>query len=305
MCSKQFTKQTFAFLHQVNENRRLLAIDLKVAVTLTRYFNEKDNGGRAYPSCDTIAKHAGVSEHTVLRSVDRLEADGHLRIVWGRPGRSHPNQYWMIVKPAPTQVLDPIVSDKKPAPVKIKPAPVQENLLKNHERDLLQRSPLRGREREDQPSADLFSPPGAALPLTGAAPVEDQPETVTLAPSERLAPQENGFAELRALWRRGHPADDTDKAVAAARAAYAKALAEGALAEQIFESAKQWVAAADAPRFLPALPTWLAGQGYLKPPPQKKPAREVARGNGGHRNYRNGGKPDMARMMLALVEGEA
>jgi hypothetical protein len=161
-------------------------------------------------------------------------------------------------------------------------------------REILKDLSLGAGERENQPSADLFSSPGAAAP-NGAAPVEDQPETVPLSPSQRLPLQENGFAELRALWRRGHPADDTEKAIAVARAAYAKAIAEGADGEQLFEAAKPWVAAADAPRFLPPLPTWLATQGYLKPPPEKKRTRQAVRGNGA---YRRKETPDLALAML-------
>ena len=136
MCTKQFTKRTFTFLQQVNENRRLLAIDLKVAVTLIRYFNENDNGGRAYPSIETLATAAGVGEATVIRSVRRMECNGHLRIVWGKPGRGHPNQYWMIIKPPPVEVLDaekaPSQAARKAPSVKIKAPPVEENLFKNH-----------------------------------------------------------------------------------------------------------------------------------------------------------------------------
>jgi hypothetical protein len=100
-------------------------------------------------------------------------------------------------------------------------------------------------------------------------------------------------------------ADDTAKAVAVTRAAYARAIGEGAQPSEIVEGAKQWIAAADAPRFLPALPSWLATHGWQHPPLQKTRTREAVRGNGGHRrDYRNGGKPDMARMMLALA-GEA
>jgi hypothetical protein len=152
------------------------------------------------------------------------------------------------------------VSDKNPAPVKIIPAPVQENLLKNHEGDLLQRSPLRGREREDQPSADFISTLGAAAP-NGAAPVEeDQPETIPLSPSERLPLQENGLAELRATWavRPWPDADDAD-----ASKLYANACQE--VGPVVIQSAAEaFVAAADAPRYLPKLSSWLARRGWEK-----------------------------------------
>jgi hypothetical protein len=117
-----------------------------------------------------------------------------------------------------------------------------------------------------------------------------------------------GFAELRAVWRRGHLADDTPKAVAIARAAYAKAIGEGAQPEEIVEVAKLWVAAADAPRFLTPLPTWLETRGWLHPPQQQSRTSERARGNGAYRpSYRNGHhrRPSLAERMLALSEREA
>jgi hypothetical protein len=113
MSSKAFTRKTFTFLHQVNHNPELPASDLAVCLELSRYFNEDDQDGRAFPGCKTIGDAIRLSETTVIRSVRRLEKHGHIRVIWGTQGRGHPNQYWMIVKPAPTQVLEP----EKPAPV--------------------------------------------------------------------------------------------------------------------------------------------------------------------------------------------
>jgi hypothetical protein len=106
--------------------------------------------------------------------------------------------------------------------------------------------------------------------------------------------------ELRGIYRRGHASDDTDKAVAIARAAYAKAIGEGAQPEQIIEAAKQWIAAADAPRSLPSLATWLETRSFEKPPPEKKPRKQQA-WSGPPRGYRPR-KPDLAAMMRALGE---
>jgi hypothetical protein len=116
MSSKEFAAQTFKWLYQVNWDADLMPVDVKVAVQLTRHFNE-DDGGRAFPGYETIAegckaddgreaytKSIGVSEHTVIRSVRRMSQRGHLRVEWGAPGRGRPNQYWMILKPARVQV---------------------------------------------------------------------------------------------------------------------------------------------------------------------------------------------------------
>jgi hypothetical protein len=99
MCSKAFTRKTFTWLRQINHDKGVLAIDVRLAVELTDYFREKDQGGRAYPAAKTLGKAVGVSEQTALRSVDRMVKRGHLYVIPGKPGRGHPNQYWMIVKP--------------------------------------------------------------------------------------------------------------------------------------------------------------------------------------------------------------
>ena len=106
------------------------------------------------------------------------------------------------------------------------------------------------------------------------------------------------FAELRALWDRGWASDDSPKAQAIARNAFATACGDGADPADIVEAAKTWVAAADAPRFLPALATWLAARGWETPPPTKRKRR----GNipYGTVNSRSNGyaKPDMFKTVL-------
>ena len=51
-------------------------------------------------------------------------------MTWGSPGRGHPNQYWMMLKPA----LEPVLDHVKPAPARVldhgKPAPAR--VLDNH-----------------------------------------------------------------------------------------------------------------------------------------------------------------------------
>jgi hypothetical protein len=338
MTTKQFTRQVISWLHQVNRDKRLRAIDLCVAVELTRYFNEQDHEGRAWPSCKTLGDPIDLHEVTVLRSVRRLEVNGHLRVVWGRQGRGQTNQYWMVLKPAERQVLKPAnQSEIKPANQSGKPARRQENHLKNHE-GVSEETPSHG-EREDQPSADLNSTPGAAAP-DGAAPVDQNQELelsiVEISPeplSEPHLPKQEGlpragqveaprpktdserdarfekeqlgqsFAVLRRAWVRPWP--DADGAEASRL--YAAAWREvGPVVIQA--AAEAFVAAADDPRFLPTLSKWLAGRGWEKPPPQKTRTREAARGNGGHRpSYRNGRyrRPSLAERMLALGEREA
>ena len=88
------------------------------------------------------------------------------------------------------------------------------------------------------------------------------------------------FAELRDIWQRGHASDDTPKAIAIARNAFERAcrdaLKSEGLCAEIIAGARTWRAGCDAPRFLPALPTWLDAKGWEKPPPTKRPVRHRA-----------------------------
>ena len=95
--SKQFTAKIFRWLHQVNIDVELPLSAMKVAVRLSGDFNEAQDG-MAWPSCITIAEAIGLSETAVIRSVRVLEARKHVRINWGKQGRGHSNQYWMIEK---------------------------------------------------------------------------------------------------------------------------------------------------------------------------------------------------------------
>jgi hypothetical protein len=279
MSSKQFTAKTFSFLHQVNRSPRLKKIDVAVCLELTVYFRESDQDGRAWPGCKTIADAIGVSETTVIRSVRRIEAEGHLRVVWGCRGRGHPNQYWMVLKPAPVKVSEAgkpaSATPRKPAPVKIKPAPVQENLLKNQE-GVSKETPSLG-ERDEVLSH--FDDDGGGGRLAGAA-----PEVL----EEGNPTKDESFAELRAIWAVRPWLDDPE----AERRAWDRAIARDADPNEILDAGRATVAAADAPRFLPPLARWLDREGYRKPPPAKR-----ARGPG--RNAFR--KPDACKTVLGLV----
>src|SRR5262249_17733434 len=102
------------------------------------------------------------------------------------------------------------------------------------------------------------------------------------------------WLELRALWRRGWASDDTPKAQSIAKAAFERACQEAGPGE-ILEAARTWIAAADAPRYLPALAQWLAAKGWEQPPPKKRGRRA-----NGHKAQRSNGyaKPDMLKETL-------
>jgi hypothetical protein len=103
-----------------------------------------------------------------------------------------------------------------------------------------------------------------------------EPEARGLAPA-----QEKHFEKLSALWQRPWPDDPK-----AGQRAF-EAACEETTPEVIIEAAQAWVAAADAPRYLPALVKWLNARSWEKEPPPKR--------NKTH----NGGKADLAALAFA------
>jgi hypothetical protein len=290
MSSKQFTAKTFAWLRQINRGR-YLAVDVRIALELTQYFNEKDQGGRAYPGYKTIGDRIGVSEQTVIRSIERMRAQGDLYVIPGKPGRGHPNQYWMTLKTSTAKEV--FEGQRKPpsGPKKTSTA-MEENHLKNHQDadgECLRTPPSAG-ERV-RASRDENSPPAGAPPLSRHPAGNFDHSEPTTADGEK---EDQAFRDLRGVWRRGWPADDTPKALAVARNAYAKARQEVG-PEEIIEGARAWLAASEAPRFLPALSQWLAARGWQMPPPTK--AKRAHARNG----VRYGRKPDWAQITANLV----
>jgi hypothetical protein len=288
---KAFTRKTFVFLRQVNRNPNLRATDTKVGVQLTDHFNIND-GGRAFPSCKKIGEKAGLSEATVIRSIRRLVAEGHLKVVWGRPGRGHPNQYWMVIKPSSAQVSP---SDRKQTTKDLKPAPVQENhklLLKkklgensasrffNVERAADAALDLKEEAFRKKQEKNSIAKLGSTLRPSMLRPNPDFEKTVAACYCKNtklgsaLLPNPD-FETLQAIWCRPWPDDEV-----ADRLAFERAITAGAATTEILEAAKCWVAAADAPRFLPRLDRWLSGRGWLKVPPRRRQR------TGGHRRRR-------------------
>jgi hypothetical protein len=264
---RDFTAKTFCFLHQVNEDNALPASDLKVALQLTRHFNQGD-GGRAYPSCKLIADTIGLSEATVIRAVRRLAERSHLRVEWGKAGRGHPNQYWMVIKPAQVQVLEPekptSEAARKLASVKIKPAPVQENLLKNHQ-GVAKATPLDG----ERGALTRSIPDPGGGPLDAAPPEEGKQESKR-PPREASnvvhlpVMHEAKYRELRAVYVRQWAETEAD-----VRRAFAIACRDTD-PDTIIEGARLHVAASDGPRWLQPLTKWLEAKKWEVEPQKRK-----------------------------------
>jgi len=105
-----------------------------------------------------------------------------------------------------------------------------------------------------------------------------------ILPYGKVKPQD--FEALQTIWQR--PWCDDERAD---RAAFIEACREADPSE-IIEAAKTWVAAADAPRYLPPLAKWLNGRGWLKVPSSRRQRTS---------GHRNGRKVDTAAMMLAMA----
>ena len=329
--------ETFAWLRLLNGDRDPMA--LAVGVILLDHFNPKE-GGQARPGCASMAAKLGVAESTVIRAIRRMVERGRLNVIWGSPGRGHPNRYWMVVKPAPAQVSEPRKpARRKPAPEENKTCASAGEPLKRTiegDREVLHTSPIPV-ERENAltrenslpimgaargASPDLFEDHHQADPPQNSPSAEPAARPKSPAAGSRQGENSNrdeltagvaSFAEerhwreLREIWERGHPSDDAPRSVAVARIAFARACvaAEGG-AEAILAGARVWRAAAektDGPAFLPRLAVWLSTKAWAKPPPPAKAKRD--RRVGGRAERSRYDKPSIASRLLAIAEREA
>ena len=289
--ARRFATRTFAWLRQVAADKALRPSDLAICVALTRYLTEHDRDGQAYPSCQTLADDAGLSECTVVRGVRRLAALGHLTVIWGQQGSGHSNRYWMAEKPAAR-------ADKKPARRHVseakKTCQAACEPLRTGSKEPVERENARAREASQ---SDARAPVGAAS-KERTEPPADRPEAkgrrrAGARPAGSAKPAESDYQRLRQVWIR--PWCDSD--LAQAWLEYDRVTRQ-VDPRVILVSARKWVAAADDPRFLPSLCKWLVTEGWKRDPPQRGKRQD---GQARHGVRRNGGKVDLARM--ALLQG--
>jgi DNA-binding transcriptional regulator YhcF (GntR family) len=268
------------------------------------------NSDRCDPSYRGLAKAAGASESSAKRAIAEFERLG-LIAVERTPGGAHDerNRYRLLMPAEGVSAVTPQgVSEKAPAGVSKRTRRGVSGRAEGCQSFDTQTGRTRWeaskdasptRERETCAGAHDDSSPGGGAPLTGGPAEEVSPAAPPPArqdsPIERsrsVARKESGdekFRELRAIWARPWADDD-----AADRRAFEVACREVA-PEDIIEAAAAWVAAADAPRFLPPLAKWLAARGWEKPPPTK------ARASGNGTRPRYGRKPNLAEIGLDLV----
>jgi hypothetical protein len=308
--------------------RALLAAKLpdaaaRLAIAIAMDLNVKT--GRCDPSYAGLSKASGIPERSAYRLVALLEGLKWIAIQRTR-GRLR-NQYFLLNPASHMAGFNPAkatLPNRPPNPANrlavnkrrqedpyrgsLKAPPYMEGERERAAR--AKTSPDRGGRLEgaarskaassfatERPSPRRDRKESAAEENQAAAAPRAEPASEPVAPKEGdgalvVLGQERAWRELRELWCRGWASDDTPKAIAIARHAFAKAC-ELADAGEILAAAQIWAAAADAPRFLPQLAGWLAAKGWERPPPK----RGRARGNG--KNRSNGyAKPDMFAICL-------
>jgi hypothetical protein len=288
-----------------------------------RYMNRDSQTAR--PAQNRLARDLNVSDRHVRRLLDILRPLG-LGITPG-DGRGKASSYWLdpltstgAERRTPTSTFTGQKVDKKGGlqATKKVDSRVRPTNKENQEESFvgeLKLSPQRlerdvRASREEIPSLG-GDPPAGAGPRQESSPLTATPnprkeskrtsEGETADRSEILPPaviagreSSEHWHELRSLWARGWAGDDSPKAQAIARAAFDKACQEVA-PEDLIAAAKAWIAAADAPRFLPPLVTWLTARGWETPPP----IRPRRGGNGAH--HQSSRKPDLAEIALGYA----
>lgn len=83
------------------------------AVLLALAWHSADDGGGAYPSHETIARRAGVSERTARDALKKLEAEGSIARVGHRPGGG--TIEWRIVMAGTAEQRADLVEFRGPA----------------------------------------------------------------------------------------------------------------------------------------------------------------------------------------------
>jgi DNA-binding MarR family transcriptional regulator len=116
----QYTKDRLDWIDQVMADRDLPASASKVGyviatslwrtkgtVTLvTPEITASDQVREAWIGTRDIADKIGMSRFTVMKMVDRLEAQGHLEVDRGTQGRGHSNHYRLVRKGAQANLLE-------------------------------------------------------------------------------------------------------------------------------------------------------------------------------------------------------
>ena len=265
--------------------------------------------GQCNPGIETIARESGLHERAVYRAIAGAERKGAIIVTRaGNGGRNRPNGY-QLVPPKAAENPDNL-SGKNPDKETLTKAAENPDILSPELEELrgegkAKAFPLAGRESE--PSV-LDSSGSGRAPLRGAAePLEERPEIYLEAEPGRTFLDNGDDGDgggLHAAWRALvelwaiRPWPMTPGEMAIARMLFVKMIAEGVPIDAILAGAGAWVRGIDDPRFLKALPQWLAARGWEHGPPAKSKRQAQARGQ--RRGYQRREKTDLASMMFAL-----
>src|SRR5262245_50563474 len=123
------------WLRQIMADPQIQFSDFKVAAVIGFHMN-RNKGGRAWPGIRTIARIACVDPRTVMRSIRRLEACGHMRVTRARKGkRNLPNQYLPALK-KPATIMEGAtprgIAVSPPRGIAVSPEPYTEPLSEPH-----------------------------------------------------------------------------------------------------------------------------------------------------------------------------
>lgn len=123
------------WLRQIMADPQIQFSDFKVAAVIGFHMN-RNKGGRAWPGIRTIARIACVDPRTVMRSIRRLEACGHVHVTRARKGkRNLPNQYLPALK-KPATIMEGAtprgIAVSPPRGIAVSPEPYTEPLSEPH-----------------------------------------------------------------------------------------------------------------------------------------------------------------------------
>jgi hypothetical protein len=283
-------REHFAWQEHVAARRDLKPAVKLVLLRLALHRNLETD--RCDPSYGTLAKGANVSERTAVRAITEGEQKGLISITRTTGGRyANTNSFRFtlpegVTRGSPVGVTNATGRGDTACRGGVTPVSPKYEESNTLGFPLSEETPTR--ERENAPSA-LDSDPGVAAAL-------EEPRAEEREERKQDAIREGSkasYAELRTLWAR--PWTDNE---GADRRAF-EAACKRAEPEEIIEAARAYVAAADAPRFLPVLAKWLAADGWTKAPPKAAAKQHAARGRSPH--GRNGVKVDIGRIMFGMT----
>jgi hypothetical protein len=292
----------FRWFEQLAADTRMPLLALRACIVIGSKCS-LDGGGVAIIGQDKIAEKLGVWRQAANQALRQAIALGHLEAI--QRGRNKPNGYRMVLKDEAAETAGADVRDSRTTGRNESRTSSSNESRTSVVRESRTDSPFfspgaptepPGEGERDDALARINSSPGGD-PAADAAPRRaDSPAAAP--PSRRESPiersrsvaREERFGELREIWRRPWPDDD-----AADLRAFEAACRE-VTPDEIIEAAAAWVAAADAPRFLPPLSKWLANRGWEKPPPMK-----ARRSHGNGRRHNGDGRGPVANVFFEIA----